>query len=101
MDIGLSEQEKEKLCRCFSSILPLRRVMLFGSRAVGNFRKSSDVDLALEGAELKMEDIFELEKALEELRLSYRFDLVALRQVSNEKLKEHIRRAGVCLWVRE
>lgn len=67
---------------------------LFGSRAKGTARSTSDIDLALEGIEdpLAAEAIA---SELEELPLPYQFDVVALAAVRHDPLLAHIRRVGV------
>ena len=68
--------------------------LLFGSRAKGTARSTSDIDLALEGIEdpLAAEAIA---SELEELPLPYQFDVIALSAVRHDPLLAHIRRVGV------
>lgn len=74
--------------------------ILYGSRAKGQYRDGSDIDLSLRGnISLKaLEDIFD---ALDELLLPWTIDLSIYDELSNEGLKEHIRRVGQALYSRE
>ena len=66
-----------------------KKAILFGSRAKGNYRKGSDVDLAIEGDERWVSYLLN-----EEIHLPYFFDVINLQNISNEQLSEHIRRVG-------
>lgn len=68
--------------------------VLFGSRAKGNARPNSDIDLALYGAipTLVLERIAE---ELDELPTPYLFDLQAIEGLQNPALLEHIQRVGI------
>ena len=61
------------------------RVFIFGSRAVGNSRKFSDIDLGLLGsAPLTPKEYMTLKFAFEDSDLPYRIDLVDFYNVSDE-----------------
>jgi len=79
----------------------IRRVLLFGSRAKGNYRTGSDIDLALVGDHLTRQDIVETSMTLnEETPLPYRFDVVDRNHLENRDLTEHIDRIGQELYTR-
>ena len=65
------------------------RAILFGSRAKGNYRRGSDVDLAIIGDERSV-----AYRLNEETHLPYFFDVLNLKKISNEPLREHIERVG-------
>lgn len=60
---------------------------MFGSRARGDARLASDIDLAVSG---EAEAIVRLAIALEDSQLPYTFDVIDYRRQSNEKLKQAI-----------
>jgi predicted nucleotidyltransferase len=72
----------------------VERAVMFGSRAKGNARPNSDIDLALYGAipTLVLQRIAE---ELDELPTPYLFDLQAIEGLQNSALLEHIQRVGV------
>ncbi len=70
------------------------RVVLFGSRARGDHRARSDVDLAVEAPGLSPSDWRRLRADAEGARTLYRIDLVDLDRAP-ERLRERIRAEGV------
>ncbi len=67
----------------------IQQCILFGSRAKGNFKKGSDVDIAVIGNDRK------LSYCLNELsNLPYFFDVVNLEEINNQNLIEHIQQVG-------
>jgi len=69
---------------------------LFGSRAKGNYKTGSDVDIALKGEQLTAEITSNISYQLnEETSLPYKFDVLNYHVISNIDLKEHIDRVGI------
>ena len=79
---------------------PVQRVVLYGSRALGRYRSGSDVDLCLTAPTMTLGQLLELGAQLDDLLLPWRIDLQLDHLISHEGLREHIQRAGVCLWQR-
>jgi len=73
------------------------KIYLYGSRAKGNYKPWSDVDLAIECEKSLFREIVLLKYLLEESLLPYKVDLVELKKV-NPKFKENILKEGI-LWV--
>ncbi|MFZ3053198.1 MAG: nucleotidyltransferase domain-containing protein [Sulfuricurvum sp.] len=89
--IGLSDSELQTLRDVFSRFSDISEVILFGSRARGTHRPSSDVDLALKGKNLSIDTLAKLRYILEEeTNLPYFFDIVIYDRVENEALKREI-----------
>jgi predicted nucleotidyltransferase len=72
-------------------------VILFGSRAKGTFSNGSDIDIALKGENIVLNDLLDLLNALDELLLPYKFDIVIFDRIEDDVLKEHINRVGISL----
>ena len=85
---GLDKQDWETV-RCVLEKTHTKKAILFGSRAKGNYRKGSDVDLAIEGDERWVSYLLN-----EETNLPYAFDVLNLQKISNRALMEHIKRVG-------
>lgn len=79
----------------------IQSVILFGSRAIGNFHASSDVDLALKGDHLNLDDILDASLEIDELFLPYKFDLIIFDRIKEETLIDHISRMGIKLFTRD
>ncbi len=90
----LTSSELDAVCGVFADHHNIARAIIFGSRAKGTHRLDSDIDIALDGNVSPLE-ADSIARDLEELPLPCRFDVVALRHVTNEGLLEHIERVGV------
>lgn len=90
---GLTESELSILSGIFRRFKKIETVTLFGSRAMGNYKPGSDVDLALKGS-VDANTLFHVREALEESSLPYFFDLVVYKGIETAALKEHIDTCG-------
>ena len=75
------------------------RLVLFGSRARGDDRERSDIDLAVFG--LDAAQAGRLRLALEDLPTLREFDLVCVDANTSPKLLDNIEREGVTLYASE
>ena len=98
---GLSESAVKKIIGVLEQKPEISKVVLFGSRAKGNFRNGSDIDLVLFGEELDLKTLFKLEAALDDLMLSWKIDLALFPTITNQELKEHINRDGKVIFIRK
>ncbi len=77
----------------------VQQAIIFGSRAKGNYKQGSDVDIALFGDEKQSFNLSNIQYLLnEELPLPYKFDVLNYHTLSNPLLKEHINRVGKLLY---
>jgi predicted nucleotidyltransferase len=93
MKFGLNNAISQKIQNVFESFPEIREAIIYGSRALGNYRKGSDIDMTIKG-ELSFDHLIQIEKALDDLMLPYTFDLSIYSKLSNEELVEHIDRKG-------
>ncbi|MBU2454394.1 MAG: nucleotidyltransferase domain-containing protein, partial [Proteobacteria bacterium] len=71
-------------------------VIIFGSRAKGNFKKGSDIDLAIKGKNVSFELVAGLKTRFnQKLLIPYHVDLVHYESISNTDLIDHIDRVGI------
>lgn len=98
---GLSKQEWEMIIGVMQENPKVTSASVYGSRAKGNFRQGSDVDLALFGPDLHLNDVLELSIALDQLYLPYHFDLTIYSRIESPALKEHIDRVGFEIYNQE
>ncbi len=75
------------------------RLVLFGSRARGDNRPRSDIDLAVFGLSAGQAGLLRL--ALEELPTLLQFDLVCVNAATSPALLENIRTDGVIIYAKE
>ena len=98
---GLNESTIARINRVFAGYPGIERVILYGSRAKGNFRHGSDIDLTMDGAEISFEQFSRMTLELDDLLLPYTIDLSLKRQIGNPDLLAHIERVGVVFYERE
>ncbi|WP_034886439.1 nucleotidyltransferase domain-containing protein [Gillisia sp. JM1] len=99
MKFGLNDALVQKIHDVFESFPEIREAIIYGSRAIGNYREGSDIDITFKG-ELSFDYLLQIEKELDDLMLPYTFDLSTYDKLSNEELLEHIDKKGKCFYNR-
>jgi predicted nucleotidyltransferase len=94
MKFGLTEDTLNAIISCLANNPKIEKTIIYGSRAKGNYRKGSDIDLVLKGENLTINDVLKLENDLDELLLPYLFDISILHHIKNPDLLKHIDRVG-------
>lgn len=94
MKFGLTDIDIAKINDVFAKLPNISKVLIFGSRAKGNFREGSDIDLALFGEALDHELILKLLAEIDDLNLPYLFDICVYDLLDSPNFKEHIDRVG-------
>ncbi|MDT0677667.1 nucleotidyltransferase domain-containing protein [Autumnicola musiva] len=100
MKFGLKDHVLLQLKKVFNSFPGIEEVVIYGSRALGTYREGSDIDITLK-ADLKFDELIELERKLDDLMLPYTIDLSIYQKLSNPELVEHIDRMGKQFYVRK
>ncbi len=101
MKKGLTRQELEKITKILKGFSDIEQAVMFGSRAKGNHKKGSDIDLALKGEAISAATIKRLSSILnEEVPLPYFFDVVHYESISHAELVQHIDRFGKIVYKR-
>ena len=95
MTDGLKDNHRNAIIDILSANKRIERVVLFGSRAMGTYTMTSDVDLVLYGNHLTLTDQAHLADALDKLTVPQRVDLVLHNVIDNDELCKHIERHGV------
>jgi uncharacterized protein len=95
---GLSDTVIEKLTSVLSRYPEVDKAVMYGSRAKGNFRPGSDIDLTLHGGGLSLTILRKIENELDDLLLPYKIDLSIFEQISDRNVSDHIDRAGVVFY---
>ena len=98
MRFGLEEKTIEKINQVLANHSQVEQVILFGSRAMGNFKNGSDIDLAIKGVELNLKIINEISDEIDDLLLPYSFDLINFSHINNSELLNHINRVGMTFY---
>ena len=99
MKYGLPQSTTEKICAVLSRYPQVEKAILYGSRAKGNFKNGSDIDLTLRGnADLSLNVIYKILNDLDELLLPYTIDLSIFNNIGDPDVIEHIQRVGVTFY---
>ena len=98
MKYGLSDRTIGQIQAVLSSFPEVDKAKLYGSRAKGNFKQGSDIDLTLYGNGLSLKTLRKIESELDDLLLPYKLDLSIFEQIAYPDVIEHIQRVGVVFY---
>lgn len=99
MKYGLPQPAIQKICRTLSRYPQVEKAILYGSRAKGNYKNGSDIDLTLRGGpDLTLNVIYKILDDLDELLLPYTIDLSIFHNIGDPDIIEHIQRVGVTFY---
>lgn len=99
---GLLDSDLEAILRILKDHSTVEKAYIFGSRAKGNYKNGSDVDLALKGSELDFDTISQISYLLnEETNMPYKFDVLNYHTIQEPDLVVHIDRVGVEVFQRK
>lgn len=99
MKYGLSQRNMNDMGKAFTQFPEIEQVILFGSRAKGNYRLGSDVDITIKGPMLTHRHINRLSDLLNEVYpLPYFFDVLHYDYLKNPELIAHIDRVGKVIY---
>ncbi|NUU99671.1 hypothetical protein XO12_06010 [Marinitoga sp. 1154] len=101
MKFGIKEKLWKDLIKIFSNNKKIKKVVLFGSRAKEIFKNGSDIDIALYGEDLNINDIISIQVEIEKLEIPYGIDLIIYNKIDSKELKEHIDSVGKILYKRD
>lgn len=91
---GLTQDVRQKISKIFDTHHHIDDVIIYSSRAKGNYRPGSDIDLSLKGDDLTLHELNQIVQELDELDLPYQFDVSIYQQINNPNLIDHISRVG-------
>lgn len=90
---GLSVQAVAAIRSVLATHPSVEQTILFGSRATGNYKNGSDIDLALTGP-VDPSELAKISWELDDLLLPWEIDLLQFDRISNPDLRDHIARVG-------
>lgn len=91
---GLSDATINQINRVFSDYPAIEKAVIYGSRAKGNYRNGSDIDITLFGNNLTYAQLNRIEAQLDNMLLVYSIDLSLFKDLDEPDLIEHINRIG-------
>lgn len=92
-ETGIREQVIYEICS-LAQKYNIQKVILFGSRARGDYRRTSDIDLAVQGGEFER---FALDVD-EETSTLLKYDIIDLSRELQPELLESIQKEGIIIY---
>lgn len=94
----LRERDLQTLRRTFARFPWVREVLVFGSRATGQARRASDIDVAISAPGASSAEWGELTDALQEAPIIYELDVVCTEQLAPGPFAAQIRQHGIRIY---
>lgn len=95
MNDGLKAKYREAILGILRANPRVKRAVLFGSRARGAYSPASDIDIALYGEELTLDDLSSLSAQIDSLPVPQKADLLLFDRLDDPALREQIEKYGV------
>lgn len=99
MEFGLKEFDLEYITKIISEFKEIEKAVIFGSRAKGNYKPGSDIDIAIMGEKVTFNVLSKVHSLLEdEGPMPYFIDIVDYTHLDHDDLKSHIDRVGKIIY---
>ncbi|MHA4986754.1 nucleotidyltransferase family protein [Cetobacterium somerae] len=95
MKFGLKERELDEIKVLYYLFPEIDEIVIFGSRARGDYSRVSDIDIAIKGDVDKI--MYKIRDYFEEGSIIYTVDVVNYISISNQDFKENIDSEGVII----
>jgi predicted nucleotidyltransferase len=97
---GLPQNTIIEVQAIFTKYPSIEEVIIYGSRAKGDYKKGSDIDLTLKGS-IANAELSNIIDELDESYIPYLFDVSIYNQLQSDSLKEHINSVGKVFYKKE
>ena len=92
---GLKKETLSLIINEISNYKEIKEAVIFGSRAKGNYKTGSDIDIAIKGSEITQDIVDKLKNRLnQELPIPYFIDILDYENITSDDLIDHIDRVG-------
>ena len=99
MQYGLSDYTLATLKSIFSKYQSIKEVILYGSRAIGNYRNGSDIDISLKtDSSFAFDNLLLISRDFNDSDMPYFVDVSIYDKINNKNLLSHIERCGKVLY---
>jgi type I restriction enzyme S subunit len=95
MKFGLTQHIIDGISSILEQYTKVDKAFIFGSRAKGNYRPDSDIDIAITGQDITYKDITSISVKIDDLNIGLSVDLLDYHSINEPALKEHIDRVGI------
>ena len=101
IEFGLLKRDLDFIIRALNQFPEVEKATIFGSRAMGNYKRGSDIDLAISGKNINYKTVTRLSSILnEELPIPLFIDVIDYNNISNKNLVKHIDTEGKVVYTR-
>ena len=97
---GIYSKSHKEILIIIEDCSSIDEVVIYGSRAKGNYKEGSDIDLTLKG-NITKEDVNKLWHKLDDSFIPYKFDISVFEDLKSQSLIEHIQRVGIIFYKRK
>lgn len=98
-NFGIYENSFSEIIKALNKFPELEKAVIFGSRAMKNYKKGSDIDIALFGEKITYELLVNISYNInEELPVPYFVDILHFDTLNNNELKKQISEKGVIIY---
>jgi len=101
MNHGLTSETVDRIRSVLAGFPQVEKAVLYGSRAKGNYKRGSDIDLTLSGSGLNASVLSQISCGLDDLLLPQKIDVSVFAKISHSDLIEHIRRVGLVFYEKQ
>lgn len=99
MEFGLKQIDKEYILDNLRKFDAIEKAVILGSRANGNYKPESDIDIVIMGDKVNFNVLSRLHSLMEdEGAMPYFIDVVDYTHLNHEDLKSHIDRVGKVIY---
>ncbi|MDD3365279.1 MAG: nucleotidyltransferase domain-containing protein [Syntrophomonas sp.] len=98
IDFGLKEDRLNKIRSVLARYPQVNRAFIFGSRARGDFRHNSDIDLAIYMDDSEEQMPVGLLLEIDDAAGIYKIDVIDILRLNNESLRKRIEEQGVVFY---
>jgi len=99
MNYGLPDRTLNTLEIIFKNYSGIHQVILYGSRAKGNYKNGSDIDLTLKtNTSFNRTNLLRIAGDFDDSDIPYFVDVSVYETISNQDLKDHIDRVGKVIY---
>lgn len=97
-NFGLKENLIDNIVSILKNYKTLDKAVIFGSRARGEYKYNSDIDIALFGNNLTKNDFFQILNRIDEIDTHFSFDILHYDTLLKPELKNNIIKDGVVIY---
>ncbi len=94
MKFGLKQNTIDKINAVFEKISEIEEVVIYGSRAKGNYREGSDIDITIIGKNISYATLSKINQEIDDLNTPYLFDISIFDKLESKEFINHINRVG-------